>query len=161
VKEADLFQVLLRDRIRRLPRPNVFRLPDRPVLDGQVAVMMPFDARFDAVYEALQKAAECVGMKCRRADDLWRHDILIDDIVSLIGESKVVVCDLTGRNGNVFYELAISHMLAKDVIMITQQAEDVPFDVRHIRYVTYLPNAEGRAVLVDKVAGRLKDLQSR
>ena len=42
--------------------------------------------------------------------------------------------------------------------MITQSAEDVPFDLRHLRYATYLNNGEGRAALADKLKLRFDAL---
>ena len=117
------------------------------------------DAGFNSVYEALRGAAAATDMVCQRADDFWTHDHIIQDIVDLICRSRVVVCDLSKRNPNVFYEMGIAHMLGKDVIMITQSNEDVPFDVRSIRYVTYLKNAEGLRQLTSDVAGRLATLR--
>lgn len=36
-----------------------------------------------------------------------------------------------------FYELGMAHAIGKDVIVITQSADDVPFDIRHLRYLQY------------------------
>lgn len=68
-------------------------------------------------------------------------------MVSLIDRSRVVVCDCTGRNPNVFYEAGIAHTLGREVILVTQADHDIPFDRRHLRYVRYLNNGEGRAAL--------------
>lgn len=120
--------------------------------------MMPFSAGFAAVYAALRTAAEAVGKKCNRADDIWNHDAIIQDVVSLICKSSVVICDLTGKNANVFYEAGIAHSLGKDVILITQSTEDVPFDLHHLRYIQYLNNGEGLRRLTEKVTDRLTAL---
>ena len=84
---------------------------------------------------ALGVAAVAVGKKCKRADDIWNHDAIIQDVVSLICKSSVVICDLTGKNANVFYEAGIAHSLGKDGMLITQSASYVPFDLRHLRYI--------------------------
>jgi hypothetical protein len=118
----------------------------------------PVSAGFDGVYAALGAAAEAVGEKCKRADDIWNHDAIIQDVVSLICKSSVVICDLTGKNANVFYEAGIAHSLGKDVILITQSADDVPFDLRHLRYIQYLNNGEGLQQLTAKVTDRLETL---
>ena len=120
--------------------------------------MMPFSAGFDAVYAALRTAAEAVGKNCKRADDIWKHEEISQDVVSLICESSVVICDLTGKNANVFYEAGIAHSLGKKVILITQSAGDVPFDVGHLRHIQYLNNGEGLRQLTEKVTDRLKTL---
>ena len=161
IKDADLFQVLFKHGIGRGAMPKIFNLPEDPVDPSLVAVMMPFDMKFDAVYAALQGAATATGMTPQRADDIWDHDHLIQDVVSLIGKASVVICDLTGRNPNVFYEMGIAHTLGRDVIMVTQSAEHVPFDVQHIRHIRYLNNAEGLAALSREVAARIATLVAR
>lgn len=50
----------------------------------------------------------------------------------------------------------IAHTLGKHVIPITQNAEDIPFDLRHHRYIRYLNNDEGRGVSKREVASRLR-----
>ena len=161
IKDVDLFRVLLKHGIGRRPQPKVFTLGDEPVNDSLVVVMMPFDARFNPIYAMLRAAAADAGMECQRADDIWVHDHIIQDVVSLISSASVVVCDLTGRNANVFYEMGIAHVLGKDVIMITQSAQDVPFDVAHIRHIRYLPNGEGLEQLRGEVRRRLEGLRAR
>jgi len=46
---------------------------------------------------------------------------------------KIGVCDFGDQNPNVFYDAA--HILGKHVIPIAQNANDVPFELRHPRYV--------------------------
>jgi len=160
IKDVDLFKVLLKRGAGQRPRPKVFTLPDH-VDDDLVSVMMPFDAGYNEVYETLQGAAHEVGMRCQRADDIWETDTVIQDVVNLIGRAKVVICDMTGRNPNVFYETGVAHTLGRDVILITQNAGDVPFDVGHIRHLRYLNNGEGRARLKEELVRRLRTLTGR
>ena len=70
----------------------------------------------------------------------------------------MVICDCSGRNPNVFYEIGIAHTLGREVILITQSEEDIPFDLRHLRYVKYLNNGEGLAQLTARLEPRLSDL---
>ena len=120
--------------------------------------MMPFDAGFTAIYDSIKAAAEKVRLRCRRADDIWENPAIIQDIVSLIDRSRVVICDCTGRYPNVFYEIGIAHTLGREVILITQNPDDIPFDLRHLRYVRYLNNTEGRQALCTPLEGRLNTL---
>jgi hypothetical protein len=108
-----------------------------------VSAMMPFHPSFDAVYATLQRTAQTAGFRCQRADDIWENPLVIQDVVSLIDRSSLVICDCTGRNANVFYEIGIAHTLGREVILITQVREDIPFDVSHLRFVQYLNNGEG------------------
>src|SRR5206468_8282273 len=134
-----------------------FTLPDT-VDDDLVSVIMPFDAGYNDLYGTLQAAAHEVGMRCQRADDIWEADTVIQDVANLIGRAKVVICDMTGRNPNVFYETGVAHTLGRDVILITQNAGDVPFDVGHIRHLRYLDNGEGRTRLQEELVRRLRTL---
>lgn len=118
--------------------------------------MMPFDAGFNDVYAAIQLGADNAGLRCRRADDIWESPAIIQDVVSLIDRSRVVVCDCTGRNPNVFYEAGIAHTLGREVILITQSEHDIPFDLRHLRHVRYLNNAEGRGALTATLQSRMQ-----
>ncbi|PZU05995.1 MAG: hypothetical protein DI605_20510 [Sphingomonas sp.] len=159
VKDVDLYRALLRTVRPRRQRPTVFTIEEHERIEpALVSAMMPFDAAFAGVYASIQEACEAVGLRCRRADDIWENPAIIQDVVSLIDRSRVVVADCTGRNPNVFYEAGIAHTLGREVILITQNAADIPFDLRHLRYVPYLNNAEGRADLATALRGRMETL---
>lgn len=154
IKDVDLFRVLFTHGIGRT-RPAIFKLPEAAIDSALVTVMMPFDAGFSGVFRALQGAVSTAGMRCLRADDIWDDDVIIQDVVKLIGTARVVICDLTNKNANVFYETGIAHTLGRDVILIAQHESDIPFDLRHIRYIKYHPNPQGLQDLADKVSKRL------
>ena len=59
------------------------------------------------------------------------------DVWTAICRSRIIIADCTGRNPNVFYEIGIAHTVGKPVILIAQNSKDVPFDLRHIRYIPY------------------------
>jgi hypothetical protein len=159
VNPNDLFRSLLRNLQPRRSRPSVFQIADPESIERTlVSAMMPFHPNFDSVYETLQRIAENAGLRCRRADDIWENPAVIQDVVSLIDRSCVVICDCTGRNPNVFYEIGIAHTLGREVILITQSPEDIPFDLRHLRYVHYLNNGEGLTQLSARLQQRLEAL---
>jgi hypothetical protein len=159
VKDTDLFRTLLRVTQPHRQRPSVFQIPEHEnIEDSLISAMMPFDPRFDAVYATLKQVAESIRLRCRRADDIWENPAVIQDVVSLIDRSRVVICDCSGRNPNVFYEIGIAHTLGRDVILITQSESDIPFDLRHLRYINYLNNGEGLAALSARLTPRLIDL---
>lgn len=159
VKDVDLYRFLLRNVRPRRQRPTVFRIEEHEEVEpALVSVMMPFEAGFTPIYEAIQQAAANVGLRSRRADDIWENPAIIQDVVSLIDRARVVVCDCTGRNPNVFYEAGIAHTLGREVILVTQAEQDIPFDLRHLRYIRYLNNGEGRVALTAALQGRLQTI---
>lgn len=44
---------------------------------------------------------------------------------------------MTGRNPNVFYEVGYAHALGKIVLLLTQKADDIPFDLKHKQHIIY------------------------
>ncbi|MDA8181605.1 MAG: hypothetical protein M0Z26_04560, partial [Acidithiobacillus sp.] len=68
------------------------------------------------------------------------------------------ICDCSDRNPNVFYEVGIAHSLGKEAILIAQTEADIPFDLRHIRYLKYLNNKEGLNILSREIAKRIQTI---
>lgn len=161
VKDVDLYHLLFTQFREEQRRPQVFSIPYPRVLERDLlSAMMPF-AGFGATWEAIQRAATLNGMRSARADNIWEHHEIIQDIVSLIDKCAIVVCDCTSRNANVFYEIGIAHSLGKEVILITQSAQDIPFDLAHLRNIRYLNNGEGIAELERELSARIATLQAR
>lgn len=139
--------------------PSVFEIPDVSTDERLVSVMMPFALEFQAVYDAIKAACEDTGFECKRADDIWEHSILIQDVFRLIFTSKIVISDFSGRNPNVMYETGIAHTLGKIVIPITQNGKDMPFDLMHHRHLPYLPNEQGLEELKSSLTSKLRTLK--
>ena len=109
-----------------------------------IFVLMPFRDEFKDVYDlAIKRAVEESGFTCLRADELFNANIIIEDIENSIRDSLLVVADLTTRNANVFYEVGYARALDKEVVLLTQASEDVPFDLQHRRYIPYTTDARG------------------
>ncbi|MDP2011584.1 MAG: hypothetical protein Q8K11_15540 [Phenylobacterium sp.] len=138
--------------------PSVFDIPEEGVDQQLVAVMMPFSAEFEPVFGAIKAACDAASLRCLRVKDIWEHSTIIQDVFGLIFRSNVVICDFSGRNPNVFYEAGIAHTLGKQVIPLSQSPGDVPFDVAHHRYLSYLNNGEGLATLSRTLCSRLETL---
>lgn len=135
--------------------PHVFQVPDCYVEPDLAAVMMPFGKEFDTVYAAIRNACKSSNLRCLRADDIWEDATIIQDVFTLIFRAHVVIVDFSTKNPNVMYETGIAHTLGKYVVPITQSLDDVPFDMRHHRTLTYLRNGEGFRALESALANKL------
>ena len=159
VKDVDLYRTLIPLYVRKTVDPSVFKItPQDLVQEDLVSVMMPMDREFDMVYSAICEAVQALGVQCKRADDVWESEAVMQDVVSLICRSRAVVADCSGRNPNVFYEMGVAHTVGREVVPITQNESDVPFDIRHLRYVEYLNNREGRSDLMEQLSERISTL---
>lgn len=159
VKNIDLYKTLFFNLTLCRQNPTVFKLPRYENINHRfVSVMMPFSDDFDSVYKKIQHAAKNLNLACKRADDFWYDDKIIQDVITLIDRAKIVVRDCTGRNPNVFYEAGIAHTLGRNVIFITQNKDDIPFDVSSIRYIEYQNTDEGLAKLTKDLQARMETL---
>jgi AbiJ N-terminal domain 5 len=140
--------------------PIVFRKPDVRLERNLVSVMIPFYPTFEQVFVSITRAANQLRLRCLRVSDIWEESPVIQDIFSLIYRSFIVVVDFSGKNANVFYEAGSAHTLGKHVVPITQSNDDIPFDLRHHRYLLYLNNNEGRMGLEQQLVERFRYLSS-
>ncbi|RYZ69557.1 MAG: hypothetical protein EOP09_07475 [Proteobacteria bacterium] len=138
--------------------PTVFRRPKVSMEARYASVMMPFSTDLNPVYRTIKAAARDADFALGRADNIWEDQVVIEDVFSMIYRSRVVVCDFTGRNPNVFYEAGIAHTLGRDVIPIVQNKEDIPFDIRHHRYLEYKNTRSGLKVLKNRLSERFRTL---
>lgn len=121
-------------------------------------VLMPFGEEFNSTYKTVKTTVEALELSCKRADEIPGTKPIIEDIMESIQKARVLIADLTGNNPNVFYELGIAHAKDKEVILITQDIRDIPFDVKHLRYIEYEYSMEGGNILREKLQNTLKEV---
>ncbi len=159
VKEVDLYRFLLRKVRPGRQRPTVFTIPEHERIDPSlISVMMPFDSEFNAIYETICQAADSINLDYQCARDITRSQEIMQDVANLIDRSRIVICDCTGQNPNVFYEAGIAHTLGREVILITQDINEIPFDVGRLRCIPYVNNAEGLVELTKTLKKWMQDI---
>ncbi|HIH8975757.1 TPA: hypothetical protein ACYUTM_000817 [Serratia marcescens] len=93
---------------------------------------------FSRVYNHLIKpACEAAGFKPIRADDVSSSHFIVVDILKKIVESDLAICDLSGRNPNVLYELGLRQAFNKKTVLIKDNKTENIFDVQGFRYAQY------------------------
>jgi len=101
-------------------------------------VLMPFDDSFTDIYQlGIREACAVAGAYCERVDEQIFHESILDRIYNQIAKADIVVADMTGRNANLFYEVRYAHALGKRTILLTQNADDIPFDLKHFPHIVY------------------------
>jgi hypothetical protein len=114
---------------------------------------MPFDKSFNEVYATISTTlrGNVLNFTCTRADEIFGGGHIIEDILWNIGKAEIIIADLTGRNANVFYELGITHMIkdVEKVLILAQDINDIPFDLKHYRCLQYERSQAGLEKLKD------------
>ena len=70
-----------------------------------------------------------------RADHLGEPGLITSQVIQHIVDDPLVVADLTDRNPNVYYEVAIRHVLRRPLVQLIQKGEKLPFDIAGMRTI--------------------------
>jgi hypothetical protein len=119
-------------------------------------VIMPFSTpsgsghpldHFTEVYEDLfVPAVQAAGFDPRRADTtvLSRH--ILGDLLSAIETASIVLCDLSGANPNVLFELGWAFRADKPCVLVKDDTTEYPFDLQHSHVQSYHGSLKARLV---------------
>ncbi|WP_255153730.1 nucleoside 2-deoxyribosyltransferase [Ferruginibacter sp. HRS2-29] len=103
-----------------------------------VFTLMPFHTDFNDTWKlGIKAACEDAGTYGERVDEQIYEERMLDRIYNQINKADIIVADMTGKNPNVFYEVGYAHALNKRVILIIQEAADIPFDLKHHPFIVY------------------------
>lgn len=132
-------------------------------------VMMPFsqtpsctEEEWALIFEDLIKPAveganldyECIRSTATRGN-------IVGSIMRNLKDSYVVIADLTDRNANVFYELGARHALKDRTILISQNRNDIPFDLLvYANHVYDWKTEDGKAQFTARIAVLLGEIDS-
>lgn len=96
------------------------------------------EGHFKLVYEHLIKPA-CLeaGFKPIRADDVANTSFIVGDIIDKLVNAEMAICDLSGKNPNVLFELGIRQAFNLPVTLIKDEKTARIFDIQGLRDVPY------------------------
>jgi len=101
-------------------------------------VLMPFSKTYDDIYKlGIKQAAIDCNVTAERLDEQIFGEGMLERIYRQIDVSDFIIADLSDRNPNVFYELGYAHAKNKICILLTKDASDIPFDLKHKRHIVY------------------------
>jgi hypothetical protein len=126
-------------------------------------VLMPFDKEFDDVYAlGIKSAVEELGMLAERVDEqIFHGQGILERIYGQIEATDFIIADMSGQNPNVFYEVGYAHAQNKLCILLTRNASDIPFDLKHQRHIVYASIQELKKSLLNDLAMMKKELAAR
>lgn len=83
----------------------------------------------------IEPVAKDCGYEPVRADKISEPGIITSQVIQHLINDDLVIADLSDKNPNVFYELAVRHTVKKPLVQIIQSGESIPFDVAPTRTV--------------------------
>jgi len=126
----------------------IFGEPQRQTqFKSDVFMVMPFREQFDGVYNNIVRPLmTSLNLTIKRGDDFSSvKGSIMQEVWSALNACRLVIAETTEVNANVYYELGIAHTLGKPAILLTQNkdVQDIPFDIRHLRFIVYENTIEG------------------
>jgi hypothetical protein len=106
-------------------------------------ILMPFDDDLDWLHQTIRRAGDAVGCRMERADDIFTSGVIIEQVRDKIEQADAVVAVCTGQNPNVFFEMGLAWR-QRFPILLAESADDLPFDVRHLRTLLYAGTSAGQ-----------------
>ena len=85
---------------------------------------MQFSDTFNALYTDVIKPRVKSSFGSIRADDIYKCDLIINDIARSIEEASVIIADVTTDNPNVFYEVGYAHGIKKATILLSDRTRE-------------------------------------
>lgn len=99
------------------------------------------EGHFKIVYEhVIKPACKNAGFSPKRSDEVNQTNFIVKDILKKLLDSPMAICDLSGQNPNVLFELGIRQAFNKPVTIIKDIATPRIFDIDGIRYIDYDEN---------------------
>ena len=103
---------------------------------ADVFVVMPFREDLKTFTRIKSRRwREDLNLTVKRADDVFSADAVMSVVWDGICGARAIVADCTDRNANVFYEIGLAYVVGKPVLFITQNSDDVPFDIAQFKYL--------------------------
>lgn len=103
-----------------------------------VFVLMPFEKPFSDIYTyGIKQTCNELNLYCERVDEQIYQERILDRIYNQIEKADIIVADMSTRNVNVFYEVGYANGIGKNVILLTQKTDDIPFDLKHHPHIIY------------------------
>jgi hypothetical protein len=123
-----------------------------------IFVIMPFSAKYDEVYHWIEETAREANMTCLRADKEIFIGGIMDKVKENILKAGILIAELSEKNPNVYYELGLAHASSKKVLMLTQNIDNIPFDLKHLRMVIY--NSVDKDSFIERLSREIESIRN-
>jgi hypothetical protein len=128
-------------------------------------IVRPFGTKRDIDFEAVERdliapALSRLDITGRTTAEITRAGNIRADMFQLLLIADIVIADMSIHNANVFYELGVRHALRdKRTLLIRASVDEVPFDLKTDRYLTYDPKAPGASLdaLIASISATLRE----
>jgi hypothetical protein len=166
----DHMMKLMRIRVPAIQQGNQSDLEVRPcdflgtpsseVITSQCFVIMPYSESWSkGVEDTIKELCEKNNLSFKIAKQM-KGRFIPNDIWRGVTGSGLIIADLSGGNPNVAYELGLTDVLGREVVLICQD-DEVPFDFSGQRMITYEDSIGGLIALREGLTDVLREYAQR
>lgn len=119
-----------------------------------IFVIMSFDEKYNDVYEALKVAGRLIHNRklvIERVSEPLGDYIITERIEQSIKQAALIICDVSEKSLNVYYELGYARAMNKTIIVTAKTGTELPFDVRQYRTNFYNNPIELQKIIFDEL----------
>lgn len=111
-------------------------------------------------YELIREIVSKAGVELFRADEVTAPGgNIASHVKRCIEEADLILVDITGKNPNVMYELGYTHALAKPVILLAADKDEIPFDSANYRIIIFDETTRGVEILRRRLTEAIHDIK--
>jgi hypothetical protein len=83
----------------------------------------------------IEPALEPLGLQVVRADQIGNAGMITSQVLEHIKRCRLAIADMSLRNPNVFYEMALRHAARLPTVQLIRRSDRLPFDLNQVRTV--------------------------
>lgn len=142
---------------------------DSPTSDSKIltcGIIMPIaaigtdysESHWKDVREILNEAIKLAGFTPRIVSDSEDSTIIHKSIINNIYNDSIVVCDVSGKNPNVMFELGMRLAFDKPVVIVKDDKTGYSFDTSNIQHLGYRKDLRHNTVenFIKELAAKIK-----
>ena len=125
-------------------------------------IVSQFGGYYDILYdEVIKPVCEELNYDPTRGDEVASCTLILNDIITSIRNSSVIIAEITPDNPNVFYEVGYAHALAKPTILLCEKGirNKLPFDISGFRTIFYDNSIGGKRQIEEKLKEHLENIK--
>ncbi|OGF68070.1 MAG: hypothetical protein A2Y62_13865 [Candidatus Fischerbacteria bacterium RBG_13_37_8] len=104
-------------------------------------VIMPPGNEFERIFEVVRNATshsvQADEIECHLLKEINMPGLITDDIINSLNEAALCIADISGSNPNVMWVAGYAMALGKPTILIGQEMEELPFNLKVHRVILY------------------------
>lgn len=115
------------------------------------------------VRRVIESAIVKAGMTPQIVSDSFESDVIQSRIINNLYYNPVVVCDVSGLNPNVMFELGMRITFKQPVVIITDSYDSIPFDTKIIEHLGYPRDLHIHKTsdFIEKLADKIQQLHEQ